>query len=251
MTAGLDELAGGGDTLALWNLIKAEMGEAVKYAGWADTAITLAQGRHPAQADLLWHGSILLAPRTIGTATMGIDWIYAGHARELLDRLAAGKDTRPATDAEICLICSEMSLRAPLTSGGTGVYFNAWMRAFPGHDVWDGMADEAAYHARMDNYEMAELERMTRRRGAIPGRALPKDQSCDGQHADVPVPGCRFIPGTLDGLPPAATLKRRKPRPVLEPGHPDLVRPVSPPPPRREHLTGRTSSTTPDPDTLF
>ena len=214
MTAGLGEAVTGGDPdlLALWNQVTAEVTAAFRFAGWADAEITAAQDRHPGAADLLYHATPLLGLRRFGTATMEVEFVYRGHCREILDRLAAGEDTRPATDAEICMVCSEMSLQAPLVSAAAGLYFAAWLRAFPDHPVWDGQDAEVQHYKRMDGYAMRDMERATRRKAAAPGRVLPKDLACNGDHAGAIV-DCRFVPATLDGLPAPARKPRRKPAP--------------------------------------
>jgi hypothetical protein len=212
------------DLLDLWNQTKAFVEREFGHLTWAGDEITQAQARHPDAADILWHAWPLLGRRDIGTATMAIEFVYRGHVRELLDRLAAGQDTRPATDAEICLVCSEMSLQAPLTHAAAGLYFTCWLRAFPGNPVFDGQADEAEHAARSDGYEMRELERMTRRRATVPARVLPKDLHCDGNHDGTEV-ACRFASALFAAeLPtPVAPRARRsngKPR-TLEVAAPD------------------------------
>src|SRR4051794_21712298 len=78
---------------------------------WAEEEIAAAQRRHPHQADAIWHTFKILTPRDIGPG-MGTEFVYRGFARELLDRVAAGADLRPATAAEVLLILVDTSLRA-------------------------------------------------------------------------------------------------------------------------------------------
>ncbi len=120
ITAALDDMLGGGigDMLA----------GAFKKMDWAEDEITRAQKRHPGQADLMWHCFKLLNPTH---ELMGTEWLYRSHCRELLDRMAAGQDTRPGTAAEICCQCSDASQLAPLTESAAGLYGRMFSRATP------------------------------------------------------------------------------------------------------------------------
>lgn len=198
-----------GDLLELFHQIQGEVTTAFRFLDWAWAEIIIAQEQHPHAADLLYHATPLLARRRFGETSMDVEFVYRGHCRELLTRLAKGEDTRPATDTEICMVCSELSLKAPLNAAATGVYFSAWLRAFPDDPVWDGQVDEAAHHARMDGYEMRDMERRIRRQASAPARRLPPGLSCDGDHGGTPAE-CRFIPGTLDGAPVTLVAPRRR-----------------------------------------
>lgn len=169
----------------LWETTQADVARAFGWVRLAEEEIAKAQARHPDAAALLWHALPLLAAPP---GMPGVEFVYAGHVRELLARLADGGDTRLPTSAEICLICSEASLHAPLVAAATGLYMRAWVRAFPGHPVTDDMAAEAAWLEQREGYQMREMERELNRRAAVPGRRLAKDLQCDGEH-DA---GCRF-----------------------------------------------------------
>jgi hypothetical protein len=81
---------------------------------WIETEIKLAIRRHPeAQNDLL-HSNLVVIP-TILSPAWGTEFIYRGHVRELLERVALGLETRPGTAAECCNAMAEVakaSLRA-------------------------------------------------------------------------------------------------------------------------------------------
>jgi hypothetical protein len=97
---------------------------------WVEEEITRACRRHPRSADIIYHAFGVLAPRDIGPG-MGTEFVYRGHVRELLERVAAGADLRSATAAEICLALVETSLQAPMHGPAAGLYFRVWLAAFP------------------------------------------------------------------------------------------------------------------------
>jgi hypothetical protein len=82
---------------------------------WAEDEIDAATRRHPAVAPAM--------PR------MRTEVLYRAHCRELLDRVAAGEDTRPGTAAECCLALSETSLQVPLRTSAVGLYARMWRLA--------------------------------------------------------------------------------------------------------------------------
>lgn len=171
------------ETLAeLWERTKAEVDRAFRPLIWVDDEIRQAQQRHPEAADLLFHALPLLV-RTAGMPD--IEFVYRGHARELLERAAAGQDTRPGTAAEVALACCRASMQAPLNTEATGLYMKMWAQAFPGKEAYEGQAEHDAWYVRQ--YGVADMERVTRRRLTRPDRRLPKDLECDGGHGS-----CRF-----------------------------------------------------------
>ncbi|MFE5853172.1 hypothetical protein ACFQ61_08120 [Streptomyces sp. NPDC056500] len=87
--------------------------------------------------------------------------LYRAHCREILDRVASNRDTRPGTDAELIVVIRKATLAAPVKSGAACLYFRLFNRALP--KFASSIADEidvAAYekvHGRIaDDYE-AEL----------------------------------------------------------------------------------------------
>jgi hypothetical protein len=93
---------------------------------WAEDEIDAAALRHPAAADRIRRSFLLLRP---AHPRMRSEALYRSHCRELLDRVAAGEDTRPGTAAECCLALSETSLRVPLRSSAIGLYARMWRLA--------------------------------------------------------------------------------------------------------------------------
>ena len=156
---------------------------------WAEDEITRAIRCHPGHADALYHSFGLIRPRDIGPG-MGSEFVYRSHASELLDRIAAGADTRPATAAELCLVCCEASLRTPLHGPTAGVYFRMWLRAFPDKPITPGQAGEQVHYEKLYGTQIDDLERTLRQKAADPNRQL-RDIDCPGKHHGTRV-ACRY-----------------------------------------------------------
>lgn len=172
---------------ALFAEAEAMTGWALERVDLAEDEIDAAQIRHPARADRLYHGFVLLAPPKGFDLTAEI--VFRAYCRELLDRLAAGDDTREATHVEVALACRAMSLVHPLNPGAMLVYQRAWQHAFPQHPL---------PHLHMASYEHIggphadELDALIRRRLQQPGRVLPKHFTCRGRHHGVARPDCPY-----------------------------------------------------------
>jgi hypothetical protein len=168
MTAALDDLLGGGLGGMLAGLFE--------QMDWGEDEIKRARKRHPAQADLLWHAFKLLTPTH---ELMGTEFVYRSHCRQILERLAAGQDTRPGTDAEICCACADASQLAPLTESAAGLYGRAFARAFPGQSSpWEGAQEHyEALRAGLIN----DLERESRRKLTQADRRVT-EIDCGGMH---------------------------------------------------------------------
>lgn len=144
---------------------------------WAEDEIEKAQRRHPAQADRIYHSFKLLCQ---ADERMGVEMVYRGHCREILDRVAAGHDTRPGTAAEVCVACCEASALAPLTETAAGLYSRMWLQAFPQHagKVW---GEQAPHYEALRGSQIDDLEREARHKTAQADRKLgPID--CKGMH---------------------------------------------------------------------
>lgn len=142
---------------------------------WAEDEITKAQRRHRGQADLMYHGFKLLTPTH---ELMGTRFVYESHCRELLDRLAAGQDTRPATWAEVaCQLCDASNV-APLTETAAGLYARAWQAAGFPDDVWEGSRE---HYESLRGTLIDDLERETRRKLAKDDRRVT-EIDCGGMH---------------------------------------------------------------------
>ncbi|MEU3010040.1 hypothetical protein [Nocardia asteroides] len=153
---------------------------------WAEDEIHLAQQRHPDVADVLFHGFSLL---TATHPRMSTEFVYRAHARELLDRVATGQPTKPATSVEVVLSLMQVSLVTPLNTAAFGLYLRMWRQA--------GLPDLGepvrGFH---DHYEaiaasgIDEFEAVARRKLAVPDRVLALT-TCDGRHHGQPV-ACRL-----------------------------------------------------------
>ena len=173
---------------------------------WAEDEITKAQRRHPARADLIYHSFSLLTPKH---ELMGTEFVYRSHCAELLNRVAAGTDTRPGTAAEVACACCDASQVAPLTSTAAGLYARMWQQAFPGHgDQW---TDSGEHYEALHGSQIDDLERWSRRKLAHDDRTL--DFDCGGMHHGETV-NCRAAAQM-------AASRKRKPAPAAELPGPD------------------------------
>jgi hypothetical protein len=160
---------------------------------WTEDEIAKAAEQYPDHADAIYHAFPLLHLRQFGDVPH-IELTVRSHVRELLDRLAAGEDTRPGTAAEVCMICSQMSLiGAPLTEVAAGLYFRCFAKAFP--DIESPGADSLEHYEALHGPEIDELERRTRRNAADPARTLDA-VDCDGRHHGEQV-DCRYASAPL------------------------------------------------------
>lgn len=92
----------------------------------AEDEISQAMRRHPGHADRLWHSFSLLTPTLDHLST---EMVYRAHCRELLERVAHGADTRPATAAECCVALMRVGLTVPLSTTAFGLYMRLWAYA--------------------------------------------------------------------------------------------------------------------------
>ena len=174
-------LAGLGDALSqVVARTRAETEAGFAAVEWREDEIALAVARHPAAGDDLFHANRIVVP-SIVTAAWDAEFIFRGHVRELLERIAAGQDTRPATAAECCIAMAEVAMAIPLHGAAAGFYLRMWQRAFPGHP--DGDPSLAAAYERAHGPGIDRHERYVRRTLAVPGRRLdPARIECDGEH---------------------------------------------------------------------
>jgi len=179
---------------------------------WAEDEITRAIRRHPGHADVLYHAFGLIRPRDIGPG-MSSELVYRSHAGELLDRVATAADTRPATAAELCLVCCEASLRAPMHGAAAGLYFRIWLQAFPNNPITPEQASEQVHYEKLYDSRIDDLERALRHKAADPSRQL-RDVACAGKHHGARV-ACRYATASAIPAPDIAdptTVDRRDPR---------------------------------------
>lgn len=177
------------DLQALIDGILADTAPTFAAMDWADQEITAARRRHPGHGDALYHAFQILLPRDIGPG-MGTEFVYRGHARELLERVAAGSDLRPATAAEISLALVETSLRAPMHGPAAGLYFRMWQLAFPDNALTREHAEHQVHYEHLHGPRIDELEADLRRKLRDPDRHVGVI-NCAGRHHGQPV-DCAF-----------------------------------------------------------
>jgi hypothetical protein len=184
---------GGADLAELVASVRAEVDAGLASVGLAEDEIEQAIKRHPDAEDDLFHSFRLLVPTIISPA-WSVEFVYRGHARELLERVATGEDTRPGSAAECAMAMGEVSKAVPLHGVGAGFYQRMWSQAFPDHPVWEEAGEhyEALYCQQIDEHEA-----YTRRKLSQPSRQLdPSAIECDGRHWGEAVT-CRYA--TADG----------------------------------------------------
>jgi hypothetical protein len=174
---------------ALLALIEEQTVSVLTAMDWADDEIVEASRHHPEQADLLFHAfSQLVGP------DMRTEFLVRGHIRELLERVVAGDDLRPATAAEICLRLAQINAVVPMHGASAGLYFRMWSAAFADRPVTDDQADNQHHYERLYGTQIDELDALLRSKLADPHRQLG-DVTCDGRHHGRAVT-CRFATGS-------------------------------------------------------
>jgi hypothetical protein len=119
----------------------------------AEEEITEAKKRHPEKSDLIHRSFLILQPSDpiYGKA----DCVYCSHIRELLERVAKGKDTRPGTIAEVLCVLLDTATKTPLNQEGQALTEHLFRLVFK-HSVdgskpieqWPGQIEEALSAAR-------------------------------------------------------------------------------------------------------
>lgn len=163
-----DEMSGTLSQLdAVLGYVASELDAIVDRTGWAEDEISQAHKRHPEAAHLIRDAFPLLSKTH---PCMNTEFVYRSHCAELLDRVAGGTDTRPATAAEVAAACMEASLSAPLNSRAAGLYLRMWRLAgFPPHET---LSEASDHHEAWEGSLIDELERLARKRLTVPDRRL-------------------------------------------------------------------------------
>lgn len=178
--------------------------------GWAEDEIAAAQRRHPAVADRLWHCFLLLEH---GHELMRREILFRAHCREILERVAAGHDTRDGTAAEVVVVLRAACLAVPLTTTGAGLYLRMWRAAgLPPVDPNGHIADQEHYEALVGR-QIDELEADLRRQLRRPDRVQDPGLTCSGLHNGEPVK-CEYAtsrPAPVQRTLPAAEPRRSEP----------------------------------------
>lgn len=146
--------------------------------GWAEDEITQAITRYPDHADRIYHSFALLSGSE-AAERMGVEAVYRAHAREIIERVVRGEDTRPGTAVEVVIGLLAAAERAPLSHEGFGLCARLWAVAgLPDHD---GFADKRehieALHASRIDAEEADARRACRDDSRKLGRI-----TCEGMH---------------------------------------------------------------------
>jgi hypothetical protein len=183
--AAADDLLGGGGFAGIFAFMAGEF----ERMEWAEEEIEAARARHPQHADRLYHSFSLLQPNT-GLDRMRTGFVYRSHCRELLDRVAAGADTRPGIAAEICCAMLEVSLRTPLRSAAMGLYLRMWQAA--GFPEISEFAEFSHHHEALEQITIDDHEQFARRKLAVADRRLGTID-CPGRHHGDDV-NCAFAP---------------------------------------------------------
>jgi len=140
----------------------------------AEEEIAAAIQRYPQQAVALWDQFKMLSPSA--ALSRLTSQVYRAHCRELLERVAAGEDTRPATLAEILVTVSDESLAYAFNALGVGVYAHCWRAVWAGAPnpiADDQLAEmEAAARSQYGRDEIAAEIAALRRKLAEPARRL-------------------------------------------------------------------------------
>jgi hypothetical protein len=125
----------------------------------AEDEIEAAKRRHPELEAKLHRSFILLKPTSEPLTTSPL--VYRSHCRELLDRVAAGEDTRPGTAAECCIALSEASLAGPLSTASAGLYARMWKLADLPQTV---LSDAGVHYEALEGAAIDEQEAWLRKK---------------------------------------------------------------------------------------
>ncbi|NYH77174.1 hypothetical protein FHR84_000488 [Actinopolyspora biskrensis] len=142
---------------------------------WSEDEIRTAQQRHPHAADTLHHSFTLLRPTS---ERMNTEFVYRGHCRELLDRVATGKDTRPGTAAEIVIALCGVAMATPINTAAEGLVFRMWATAFPEQSEID---TNRQHRERLHGARIDDAESLMRTKLTVADRALGPI-ACSGRH---------------------------------------------------------------------
>jgi hypothetical protein len=142
----------------------------------AEDEIRIARGRtgdepwdEADRDDPLWQSFKLL--RVEGG--MPSEKVYRAHCKEILERVAAGQDTRPGTDAEVMVAISQASQEVPLHGSIVGLQLRMFKRRLPDdhQQLLDALGDGGDYEA-MFGREIDEWDGQLRRKATQSWRTL-------------------------------------------------------------------------------
>ena len=119
-------------------------------------AVMEAAKKHPQLISVLTLAMPMLAP-TDPLMVNGHTQLYDSHVAELISRIICNEDLTLPTSAEIMVVCSAASLKAPLDRSGYALYCSVFREVFPGHALTNEIAADWWHHANRDGGE--ELRR--------------------------------------------------------------------------------------------
>lgn len=124
--------------------------------------IKAAQRRSPRKKKTIRDAFPVLYPGELLTYP---DALYRAHCRELIGRCVRGEDVRPATDAELCIMFEQTSLKAPLASQFAHAYSTVFHRVFPSADRETFFTGSEAYANGTEEIIRDARKRLARDRG--------------------------------------------------------------------------------------
>lgn len=156
---------------------------------WGEDEISRSLHRRPHAADALHHSFMLIRPTS---DRMRTEIVYRSHCRELLDRVANGRDTRRGTAVEVVIALCEVALATPINATATGLLFRMWTKAFPDQPEIDANQQhrEALHGTSIDDAEAFARNKLT-----VPNRVLGTI-ACSGWHHGELV-ACIYAPQPL------------------------------------------------------
>ncbi|MFF4531511.1 hypothetical protein ACFY1P_19855 [Streptomyces sp. NPDC001407] len=150
----------------IWHNLELKLAPTFAVLEWGEEEIQAAQQRHQETGrGPIWRAFPLIKP-THGRLHTS-ERLYRTHAAEVLDRVAEGRNTQPATAAEMISVLMESSLPAPLNSAAAHLYMHLFAQAFPEdfHQLIASPTDldayERVYGAKADEYESDLRRKLT------------------------------------------------------------------------------------------
>ena len=119
----------------------------------AEEEITFAIASNPEKEKELNAAFVILTPTPLFQVGL-TDQLYRAHCTELLERVIAGQDLNPGTEAEAIIVLSECSTKSPLTHDAAYLYFNLFKKRISDalddnqgffRESYPGAADEILY----------------------------------------------------------------------------------------------------------
>lgn len=177
----------------------ADLDDELELIGIAEDCISSAQRRHGealvirdrsgrviSEKGPIWRSFRLLEPTH--PLLRRANWLYREHCREILDRVAAGEDTRPGTGVEALMALLETSLKAPLAGAASGLCFRLFHRHCPdrAREVFLDSSPTVGDYEGMYGSAMDDLETKARHRLQQQWRRLPRKEPAPSPPSAAP-----------------------------------------------------------------